>query len=40
MAMQSEARTVFDHLNTGISGSNPIRGMDVYPRFSVLCRPV
>jgi hypothetical protein len=24
----------------GSGGSNPARGMDVYPRFSVLCCPV
>jgi hypothetical protein len=26
--------------NSGIMGSNPTRGMDVCPRFSVLCCPV
>jgi hypothetical protein len=36
MAARSKARTVFDRSNTGIAGSNPTRGMDVCPRFSVL----
>jgi hypothetical protein len=36
----SKARTAFDRSNTGIVGSNPIRGMGVCPRFSVLCCPV
>jgi hypothetical protein len=36
MAEQSEARTAFGHPNTGIVSSNPTRGMDVCPRFSVL----
>jgi hypothetical protein len=40
MAARSEARTVFGSSNTGIVGSNPIRAMDVCPRFSVLCCPV
>jgi hypothetical protein len=40
MAAQSEARTVFDRSNTGIAISNPARGRDVCPRFSVLCCPV
>jgi hypothetical protein len=40
MAAQSEARTVFDRSNTEIVGSNPAQGMDVCPRFSVLCCPV
>jgi hypothetical protein len=40
MAAWSESRTVFDRLNIGIVGSNPARGMDVCPRFSVLCCPV
>jgi hypothetical protein len=40
MAERSEARTVFGRSNTGIVGSNPTRGMDVCPRFSVLCFPV
>jgi hypothetical protein len=35
-----EARTVFGRWNTGLVGSNPTRGMDVCPRFSVLCYPV
>jgi hypothetical protein len=29
-----------DRSNTGIVGSNPARGMDVYPRFSALCCPI
>jgi hypothetical protein len=37
MTAQSKARTVFDRSNTGIVGSNPARGMDVCPRFSMLC---
>jgi hypothetical protein len=40
MAARSKARTVFDPSNTGIGGSNPARGMDVSPRFCVLCCPV
>jgi hypothetical protein len=40
MAEQSEACTVFGRSNIEISGSNPARGMDVCPRFSVLCCPV
>jgi hypothetical protein len=39
-ASRSKARTVFDRLNTGIVGSNPARGMEICPRFSVLCCPV
>jgi len=35
MAARSEARTVFDRSNTGIVGSNPDRGMELCPRFSV-----
>jgi hypothetical protein len=37
VAERSEARTVFDRSNSGIMGSNPPRGMDLCPRFSVLC---
>jgi hypothetical protein len=37
MAALSKARTVFDRSNIGIAGSNPALGMDVCPRFSVLC---
>jgi hypothetical protein len=33
-------RSVSDLSNTGIAGSNPARGMDVCPRFSVSCCPV
>jgi hypothetical protein len=40
MDARSKARTVFGRSNTGIVGSNPARGMDVCPRFSVLCFPV
>jgi hypothetical protein len=40
MAERSEARTAFGRSNIGIVGSNTIRGMDVYPRFAVLCCPV
>jgi len=40
MAVQSKARTVFNRSNTGITGSNPAQGIDVFPRFSVLCCPV
>jgi hypothetical protein len=37
MAARSKARTIFNRSNTRIVGSNPARGMYVYPRFSVLC---
>jgi hypothetical protein len=40
MSERSEARTDFSSSNTGVVGSNPTRGMDVCPRFSVLCCPV
>jgi hypothetical protein len=40
MTTRSKAHTVFDRSNTGIAGSNPAPGMDVCPRFSVLCCPV
>jgi hypothetical protein len=40
MASRSKVPTVFDRSNTGIVVSNPARGMDVCPRFSVLCCPV
>jgi hypothetical protein len=40
VAAPSKERTVFDRSNIAIVGSNPARGMDVCPRFSVLCRPV
>jgi hypothetical protein len=36
----SYIRTVLGRSNTGIVASNPVRGMDVCPRFSVLCCPV
>jgi hypothetical protein len=37
MAERSQARTVFGRSNTWIVVSNPTRGMDVSPPFSVLC---
>jgi hypothetical protein len=40
MAARSKAHTVFNRSNTGIVVSNPARGMEVCPRFSVLCRPM
>jgi hypothetical protein len=40
VAAPSEALSVFDRSNTGIVRSNPTRGIDVCPRFSVLCCPV
>jgi hypothetical protein len=40
MAERSEACTVYDRSNIGISGSNPAWGMDVCLRFSALCCPV
>jgi hypothetical protein len=40
MAVRSKAHTVFDRSSTGIADSSPARGMDVCPRFSVLCCPV
>jgi hypothetical protein len=40
MAAWSKSRTVFDRSNIGIVGSNTARGMDVCPRFPVLCCPV
>jgi hypothetical protein len=40
MAACSKASTVFDRSNIGIKGSNPVSGMDVCRRFSVLCCPV
>jgi hypothetical protein len=40
MAAWSKERTVFKRSNTVIVGSNPAQGMDVCPRFSVLCCPV
>jgi hypothetical protein len=40
VAARSAAGTVFDRSNTGIAGSNPTRGTDVCPRFSVLCSPM
>jgi hypothetical protein len=40
MAAWSGAPTVFGRSNTWIVGSNLARGVDVCPRFSVLCCPV
>jgi hypothetical protein len=40
MTERSKASTVFGRSNIEIAGSNPARGMDVCPRFSVLCCPV
>jgi hypothetical protein len=40
MAARSKARSVFDLSGTGIVGSNTDRGIDMCPRFSVLCCPV
>jgi hypothetical protein len=40
MVARSEARAIFDCSNIWIADSNPARGVDVYPRFSVLCCPV
>jgi hypothetical protein len=40
MAVRSKTRSDFDRSNTGMAGSNPAPGMDVCPRFSVLCSPV
>jgi hypothetical protein len=36
MAARSEASTVFGRSNTGIAGSNPVRGMDVCLFFCVV----
>jgi hypothetical protein len=40
IAERSKARTVYEHLNIGITGSNHAWSMDVCPRVSVLCCPV
>jgi hypothetical protein len=40
IAARSKTRTVFKRSNTRIVGSNSSRGIDVCPRFSVLCCPV
>jgi hypothetical protein len=37
---RSKAGTVYDRLNIEIAGSNPVWGMDVCLRVSVLCCPV
>jgi hypothetical protein len=39
-AAQSKGTYCLQPLNTGIAGSNPPQGMDVRPRFSMLCCPV
>jgi hypothetical protein len=36
MAAMSKARTAFNRSNTGIVGSNPVRGMDVSAFFCVV----
>jgi hypothetical protein len=36
MAERSEASTVYDRLNTEITGLNPAQGMDVYLYFCVV----
>jgi hypothetical protein len=40
MGERSKVCTVYDLSNIEIAGSNPARGMDMCPRFSVLCCPV
>jgi hypothetical protein len=40
MAARSEARMIFDRSKTGIFGSNPARGMFVFPLSSVFSCPV
>jgi hypothetical protein len=35
---RGRARTVLDRSNTEILGSNPVRGMDLCPRITLLCR--
>jgi hypothetical protein len=40
MVAPSGVRTVFDRSKTGIVGSNLTRGMDICPRFFLLCCPV
>jgi hypothetical protein len=40
VAVRSKEHTVFNRSNTGIVGSNPAQGMDVCPRFPVLCSVV
>jgi len=39
VAARSKAHIVFDHSNIGIAISNPTRGTDVCPHFSVLFGP-
>jgi hypothetical protein len=40
MAALSKARIAFDRSKTGIASSNPARGINMCPRFSVLYCPV
>jgi hypothetical protein len=40
MVERSMPCTVYERANIGIAGTNPARGMDVSPRFSVLCCPL
>jgi len=40
VAARSKTGTVFDRSNTEVASSNPTRGMNVCPRFSVLRCPV
>jgi hypothetical protein len=40
MAKWSETHTVFGSSNTGIMGSNPTQGTNVFPHFSALHCPV
>jgi hypothetical protein len=40
IAKRSKASTVYDRLNTEITGLIPARGMDACLRVSVLCCPV
>jgi hypothetical protein len=37
VAVLSKEWNVFARSNTGTVGSNPIRGMDVFPRFLCVC---
>jgi hypothetical protein len=36
IAERSKSCTAYDRSNIGIAGSNPARGMDVFPRFCVV----
>jgi hypothetical protein len=40
VSARSEARKVLDHSKTGITCSNPARGMDVFKILSVALSPV